>query len=159
MRRTDRQVTDINEIKKILDECYVCRVALLDKDMPYIIPLNYGYSEKEGKFEFYFHCAKEGKKLDLINENNNACFEIDGCHEFIEKEIDCQCGMAYKSVVAKGKAYIINDEKEQMEALHAIIYRCRGGCDTYNVAEKQLESIVIFKIVADEITAKQRINK
>ena len=42
MRRKDRQITEFNEIIEIIKKCDVCRIALNDKDFPYIVPLNFG---------------------------------------------------------------------------------------------------------------------
>lgn len=47
------------------------RLAMTDGLNPYIIPLNYGYTYEDGKLVIYFHCAKEGRKLDILKKNNN----------------------------------------------------------------------------------------
>ena len=49
MRRYDREITDKNEILEIMSRCDVCRLAFNDGDYPYILPLNFGIGEKEGK--------------------------------------------------------------------------------------------------------------
>ena len=77
MRRKDREIRDIDEIVRILNEAQVCRLALFDGEYPYIIPMCFGFDLDGDKLELYFHCAARGKKLDLIKENNRAAFEID----------------------------------------------------------------------------------
>ena len=57
MRRYDREITDKNEILEIMSRCDVCRLAFNDGDYPYILPLNFGIGEKEGKIVLYFHSA------------------------------------------------------------------------------------------------------
>ena len=42
MRRKDREVTDIKDIKNIIDRCDICRIALNNDGYPYILPLNFG---------------------------------------------------------------------------------------------------------------------
>ncbi|MDF2587373.1 MAG: pyridoxamine 5-phosphate oxidase family protein, partial [Anaerocolumna sp.] len=42
MRRTDREITDLNQIVDIMKRCDVCRLAFFDKEYPYIVPLNFG---------------------------------------------------------------------------------------------------------------------
>ena len=74
MRRTDREITDIKEIYKIMKKCEVCDIAFFDKDFPYIIPLNFGVTLKNGLFEIYLHGAGKGKKIDLLNKNNHVGF-------------------------------------------------------------------------------------
>ena len=59
MRRKDREITDLSEIREILEEGKVLRLALSIYDRPYIVPLFYGFEEKDGNFVFYMHSAKE----------------------------------------------------------------------------------------------------
>ena len=70
MRRKDKEITDEKVINEILEKAKVCRLALFDKDYPYIVPMNYGYKDNA----LFFHVAKEGKKIDLIKRNNNVRF-------------------------------------------------------------------------------------
>ena len=80
MRRTDRKISRTDEIESIIKKADVCRIALVDGNRPYIIPMNFGY-EKSKPSKIYFHCASDGRKLDLIRKNNNACFEMDTDHK------------------------------------------------------------------------------
>ena len=67
MRKADREIKDRDEILHLLDECQTIRLALHDQPYPYIVPLSYGWELAGDKICIYFHCAKEGKKLeDLI---------------------------------------------------------------------------------------------
>lgn len=68
MRRKDREVTEMEEIQQIFDECKVCRIGIMDENGPYIVPVNYGYVREEGKVILYIHGAREGKKIDLIRK-------------------------------------------------------------------------------------------
>ena len=49
MRRADREVTDINDIRQILDEGEVLHIALNNGVYPYILPVNYGYELSGGR--------------------------------------------------------------------------------------------------------------
>ncbi|MDD3174060.1 MAG: pyridoxamine 5'-phosphate oxidase family protein, partial [Herbinix sp.] len=89
MRRQDREVTNMDEIITIMKKCDVCRLALFDEEFPYIIPMNFGFTYQNGEIELYFHCAKAGKKLDLINLNPKVGFEMDCSHRLILDEKDC----------------------------------------------------------------------
>ena len=54
MTRREQQVTDINEIIEILEKSKVVHVGMIDGDMPYVVPMNYGYTyENEDDFLFY----------------------------------------------------------------------------------------------------------
>ena len=66
MRRKDREITDFDEMMKIIAKCDTCRLVLFDDEFPYIVPLNFGTDVEEGQLYLYFHSAKVGTKLDLI---------------------------------------------------------------------------------------------
>ena len=72
MRRKDREITDFDEMMKIIAKCDTCRLALFDDEFPYIVPLNFGTDVEEGQLYLYFHSAKVGTKLDLIRKNNKC---------------------------------------------------------------------------------------
>lgn len=60
MRRTDREITDAEKITQIIQTCHCCRLGFCDNGAVYIVPLNFGYAEENGKRVFYFHSAKAG---------------------------------------------------------------------------------------------------
>ena len=72
MRRNDREVTDINEIKNILNLCKTCHLAMVDGNMPYVIPLSFGYVMDGDTLTLYFHSAKEGRKIDILKRNGRV---------------------------------------------------------------------------------------
>ena len=51
----------------------VCRIALAKDNIPYIVPVSFGYDGES----IYIHTAKEGKKINIIKNNNNLCFEFE----------------------------------------------------------------------------------
>ena len=87
MRRRDREITDVEEMRQVLETCKVIHVGLHDGDDIYILPMNYGYTLEDGKLTFYMHGGVRGKKLDLIRRCSNAAFELDCDHELIQGRI------------------------------------------------------------------------
>ena len=59
MRRKDREVTDSQKIREIILSCRCCRLGFYDNGQVYIVPLDFGYYENNGRHVFYFHGAKE----------------------------------------------------------------------------------------------------
>lgn len=151
MRRKDREVTDPKSIQAIVDSCKVFRVAMSAQGMPYIVPLNFGYSCLDGRYEFYFHCAHQGKKLDILKQNSAVCFEMDTAHQLVEG--DSACSYSFKSVVGTGNAAIITGSKEKTSALQRIMKHQTGK--DFSFSKQQLESVTVCKITATEICAKQ----
>ena len=63
MRRKDREVTEMEEIQQIFDECKVCRIGIMDENGPYIVPVNYGYVREEGKVILSMVQEKEKRSI------------------------------------------------------------------------------------------------
>ena len=99
MTRREREVTDINEIIRILDTAKVLHLGLVDGDEPYVVPMNYGYTMQDGKLTVYLHGARRGRKLDLIRANPKVFFELDCGITPFEGDIACRYGITYESVM------------------------------------------------------------
>lgn len=155
MRRKDREITDLSEIEKIINQAYACRLALVDGNTPYIVALNFGYLSGNPS-KIYFHCAKEGKKLDVIAQNNNACFQLDINQELVVAEKACGFSMKFKSVVGFGKICRVENEQEKTDGLNLIMKQYTGK-DDFDFNPKMLNSIVILRLDIDVITGKQKI--
>lgn len=152
MRKFQREIKDFNEIIKLLDKCQTIRLGLFDKEYPYVVPLSFGYEVKDGKLFIYFHCAKEGKKIDLISDNNKVCVEADILNDY--KRTEHSVTADYESVIAYGKAQQVFDG-EAIHGLELLLAHC--GIDGYSPEQCWLTDIVaVYKISIDEITAKKR---
>jgi len=150
MRKTEREIKDRAEIESIIKQAQVCRVALALDNVPYIVPMNYGYRDNC----LYFHCATEGKKLDIIRQNNQVCFEMDLDYELVRStEKVCTWGSKYRSVIGFGKAYIIEKWQEKAAALNIVTQH--HGAPPYDFSEKELEKVSIIKIEISSITGKK----
>ena len=77
MRRSDREITDLDEILSIINDCKVIHLAMVDDGEPYLLPLNFGYTCEGGAFSFFCHSAREGRKLDILRKNPTVAFEMD----------------------------------------------------------------------------------
>ncbi|NMC57317.1 MAG: pyridoxamine 5'-phosphate oxidase family protein [Eubacteriaceae bacterium] len=153
MRRKDREITDRTEIISIMKKCDVCRLALFDDKYPYIVPLNFGLDYDDKNIFIYFHCADKGKKLDLINANNNVGFEMDTSHKLVISDSPCGCTMEYESIIGNGKIEILSEEKKE-EALDFIMAQYT---EKSNIAysEQYLKAVTILKLTVKNITCKR----
>ncbi len=65
MRRKDREVTDFDKMMEILSACDCCRLGLVDENGAYIVPLNFGYEEADGKlFLFSRRSSRKENRFD-----------------------------------------------------------------------------------------------
>jgi len=150
MRRKDKEIKDKKEIELIINKANVCRIALSDNNMPYIVPVNFGYKDNC----LYIHSATEGKKIEIIKKNNDICFEIDIAHEILQGKSACHTTMKYYSVIGYGKAYLIDDSEEKIKALNIIIEHYLPEIP-HEYSEKFLKKIVIIKVEIDNMTGKK----
>lgn len=156
MRRKDREITNIESIINIIESCKVFRVAMSVQDMPYIVPLNFGYSYKNDIFEFYFHSAMEGKKLDIIKINPLVCFEMDCNHELTRAELVCSYGYNYKSIIGNGKVQIVDNIEEKILYLKNLMKHQTGN--EFEFTNQQVTNVAVCKITVTEISAKKRMS-
>jgi uncharacterized protein len=150
MRKTEREIKDREEILSIIKQAQVCRVAFSADNVPYIVPMNYGYRDNC----LYFHCAAEGKKLDMIRQNNQVCFEMDLDYELVRStDKVCTWGSKYRSIIGFGQASIIEKWQEKAAALNIIT--AHHGAAHHDFTEKELEQVRIIKINISSMTGKK----
>ena len=154
MRRSDREITDITEIIKIIEKCDVCRLGLSDNNIPYIVPMNYGFEYDNDKLTLYFHGASEGKKHDIIAKNPVACFEIDCSHKLIEAEQACDYTMEYESVIGSGKIVQCVDKSEKINALKYLMKQYAKNKE-FDFPDHVVDSVKVFKLEVSEVTGKR----
>ena len=154
MTRREREITDIEEIRGILDRAKIVHVGMVDGNRPYVVPMNYGYTLNDGKLTFYLHGAMRGRKLDVIRANPNVFVEIDTDIVPFEGEVACKYGLCYSSVMGEGVAEIVEDTELKKEAL-SIFMKTQTGKD-FEFNDKMVSVVSIIKINISEFTAKKR---
>jgi len=154
MRRKDREITDFSEIIKVMEKCDVCRLALNDGGYPYIVPLNFGMAVEGEKITLYFHGAGEGKKYDLMRQDNRAGFEMDCSHKLVTDTKGCGCTMKYESVVGAGRIEIVPEE-EKYKALGALMgqYHEEG----FSFPEEAADRTAAMKLIVESVSGKRNL--
>jgi hypothetical protein len=150
MRRKDKEIVDRTLIDRIIDRADVCRVAFCDGNIPYIVPMNFGYRDDC----LYFHCAREGRKIEMLKKNENVCFEMDIEHELVKNEKPCEWGMKYYSVIGFGKAELVEGNDEKRKALDIIMSRYSDS-KSFEYPENILNNVKIIKVSITEISGKK----
>lgn len=153
MRRKDREITDLELINEIIQASDCCRIGIQDEDGVYIVPLNFGYQSIGGQNTFYFHCANEGKKLDLLKQHPYVGFELDTGHSVVRGEKGCDFTFLYRSVIGTGNMSQITDQTEKNAALAAIVAHY-GGSSTETFSQRELGSVTVLKLAVEQMTGK-----
>ncbi len=151
MRRINREIKDTKEIISVIKKNIICRIALVDGDKPYLIPVNYGYKDNA----LYIHTAKEGQKLDIIEKNHNIVFEIVDMMEHVVGKTPCEGTMRFVSVIGKGKVHIISDIEEKKKGLDIISKH--HGYDEYDFDDDEADTVTILKIDIEELKGKKAV--
>jgi len=151
MRRKDKEITDIRLIETVLEEANTCRIAMCDGDMPYVIPMNFGF--KDGCI--YLHSAKEGRKIELLKKNPKICFEVEA-YTAMKKpgENVCKTGVRYFTVIGTGEAELLSEDNEKKEALDIIVKKYTG-IPQHEYLSGSLASLTVIRIAIREMTGKK----
>ena len=104
MRRKDKLMTNLDTLALLSRGQEGVLGTIGDNGYPYTVIVNYVYYQ--GKL--YFHCAKEGYKLDNIKKNPKVSFSVYDNVEVIGKELNTK----YHSLVLFGKANVIDTTEE-----------------------------------------------
>ena len=120
MRRKDREM-DADFAREVLCKAPYVTVSMTCPDgLPYAVPLSLAKGEGD---VFYFHCAHEGKKLDCIAHQPTVCLSaVTKCKPTIGPKDD-SFTIEFRSAIAMGRAEIVTDEEEKIEALRLICQR------------------------------------
>jgi nitroimidazol reductase NimA-like FMN-containing flavoprotein (pyridoxamine 5'-phosphate oxidase superfamily) len=155
MRRSEFLVDDRGKIVEILDECKIMRVAMVDGDKPYIVPVNYGYELSDGVLTMYFHSAVVGRKIDIFNRNKNVCFELDCSFELVMGETACSTTCRYASIIGSGELEFLDSKEEKTNAFK-IMMKHQTGRDYNEFPEEALAKTAVMIIRSTDFTGKVR---
>ena len=153
MRVRKKEIRNPAVITGLLRQCHVGRLGTIGADgSPVIKPLNFVYLEGD----IYFHCAREGEKVEDIKRDERVCFEIDLPVGYVRSdENPCKAGYLYQSVIAKGRAFIVEEKEKKLRALKALMekYQPEGGYGPF--PEEKLMLTAVVRIILDHISGKE----
>lgn len=150
MRRKEREITSKERLNQIIENSKVMRIALCEKEQPYIVPVNYGYENDC----FYIHSASSGKKIDMIKNNKAVAFEIEGRLELVKGDKPCRFTMHYESIIGKGKISFVENYNEKIKGLNALM-RHYSEAESFSYDEEMVHRLLILKIEVETMTGKQ----
>lgn len=149
MRRKEKEIADRAEMEAVIAEAQVCRMALCAGDQPYVVPLCFGYADGT----FYFHCALEGRKLDIVKQNSNVCLELEAGVSLKTGGKACEWGMNFRSVIACGRAERVDEAEARRQALDLIMAHYAPG--QFDYGEAALAKIVVLQVKTTSMTGKR----
>lgn len=153
MRRSDREIKDINLIEKFIAKEQILRIAFYDDGDIYIVPVNYGYVFEDNHFRFYFHGAKAGRKFELSQKKPKVGFEIDGNYELTDGDIACDYSAKFQSVIGTGTLGIVDDKDEKILGLNKLMKQTTRK-ESWSYSDEMLRTTAIFRLDVDKMSCK-----
>lgn len=145
MRRKDREITDFSKMIEILKSCDCCRIGLVDGNEAYIVPMNFGYNITDDQVVLYFHCAKEGRKIDLLPKQTVVSFEMDTKHQLTGGDLGCDFTYLYQCIMGTGTLDIISNRTDKIYALQRIMDHYTKKSD-WEFEPKYVEAVQILSL-------------
>lgn len=152
MRRKDREVTTQKDLLGMIARFKVCRLGLWDGREVYVVPLNFGYEERDGSLTLFFHCAREGRKLDILQTRPEVSFEMDGDHVLVKGATPCQYSYAYGCVMGRGIVEFLREDGEKMHALGRIMLHQTGREAAFTPG--MVRSVCVLRLRVETISGK-----
>jgi uncharacterized protein len=154
VREPQRGVYDRETIYKILDEGLVCHVGFSVDGQTFVIPTLYARVDDA----IYFHGSAASRMLRNVAEGANVCLTVTLTDGIVLARSVFNHSMNYRSVVALGKAMLVDGLQEKLEALHAFTEKILPGRweDARQPNEKELKATNILRLPLTEVSAKVR---
>src|SRR3972149_9026379 len=152
-RRKDREITNIDELKRILKTTKYVTIALCMENEPYLVSLSHGYDEKRNCI--YLHCASEGKKLVYAKSNNKVWGQA-----VQDYGVTDECDYAYTSVHFSGRLVMIEDLREKQHAIEVMVRQLSPNPDAKlaKIKPEKRATTAMGGIDIEGMTGKQHMN-
>lgn len=159
IRNHKLECTDKEKIDRLLTKAPTGYLGLSTDGVPYVVPLNFVWTNGF----IYVHGAAEGRKIDMLRENQHVCFTVSEHYGTMVHPIPAKTDTAYMSVILFGKAEIISDLDEATAAMQALLTKYVPGYYSSPLSKTHVEKYrsslgsrtVVIKIRPDAITAKE----
>lgn len=157
MRRLDREIKDQKALKQLLSHSQYLVLSMADGDEPYAVPLGYVYDEAENTV--YFHCAKDGKKMEFLKRNP----KVWGLVVLDEGIMEGACVNLYASAMFSGRVEWVSDISEKIRVMNLFAEKLSRDVEgvklriqkIFGGGEAALAGVVFAKIVVEELTGKR----
>ena len=143
------------EMEKILEEMKYGFLGLSNDGNPYVIPMSYAYQPNK----IYLHASLKGLKLEYIKNNPQVCFTVAELQQLITNHDPCEFAMRYRSVMARGKAILLEETEEKMAALQIIAAKYSPDSASSAIDSHKANSVAVIIIEIEELTGKYNVDK
>lgn len=151
MRRTDKQITDTEKMKNILESTKYVTIAMCKDNSPYLVTISHGYERKRNCI--FFHCAKEGKKIEFLKANSRVWGQALNDLGYLVG----QCNHLFETVQFSGRVTFLETLEEKREALECMIRHLEKDPEQAlaKIKSERLEGTMFGRIDIEYVTGKQ----
>jgi len=153
-RLPKRAKYDRETVYSILDAGFVCHVGFSVDGQPYVIPTNYGRSGEM----LYLHGSAASRMLRTLSEGVPVSVTVTHIDGLVLARSAFHHSVNYRSVVILGKARLVEDPAEKMEALRVFTEHVMKGRwdDVRQPTEQELKATTVLALPLEEVSAKIR---
>jgi nitroimidazol reductase NimA-like FMN-containing flavoprotein (pyridoxamine 5'-phosphate oxidase superfamily) len=154
VREAERAVYDREVAYRILDEGFLCHVGFVADGQPFVIPTSYGRKDDS----LYIHGSAASRMLRNLKESVPVCVTVMLLHGLVLARSIFNHSMNYESVVILGKAALVEDPVEKLEALRLLSEHIIPGrwADSRQPNERELKATSVLRVPIEEFSAKVR---
>ena len=152
MRRSEKEIKDLDVIKVILRSARYVTLALCRDNQPYLVTLSHGYDGEKNCL--YFHCADQGKKLDILKVNNGVWGQAIVDLGYVQGK----CDHLYQSVHFRGEVFFLEKNRDKKTALEVMIRQLEknpGKVMAEQLGATSIRRVVIGRVDIKELWGKQ----
>jgi nitroimidazol reductase NimA-like FMN-containing flavoprotein (pyridoxamine 5'-phosphate oxidase superfamily) len=154
VREPDRGVYDRETVDRILDEGFLCHVGFAVEGQPFVIPTSYGRKDSN----LYIHGSAASRMLRQMKDGIQICVTVTLLDGLVLARSIFNHSMNYRSVLILGKATLVDDPAEKLEALRVLSEHIIPGRwdDVRQPNERELKATSVLRLPITEFSAKVR---
>jgi len=165
MRRREKEIQNREVLEELLRSAPVCRIGLapvpdsegeerphadsLYAGYPLVVPVHFVHAGGR----IYIHSARQGRKIEMLRRNPKVCVEIDEFHGLKPAQKACEYGTRFRSLIALGRARIVEDAGDKRRALQLLMEKYSGR--SFDFSKREIDKVAIIEIRIEEVTGKQ----
>lgn len=159
MRRAGREVRDLAELRFVVERSAVVRVGSVDAEGPFVVPMSFGFeldeSGDEPRWTFWLHSAREGRKADAWAADPRVALELDVPAGVVRGDYSCAFSYAYESVMASGRASLVEGRAEKVRGLRLIMDHMAPG-EPVSFSDEAVARVAVWRVDVGRLTGKRR---
>ena len=145
-----QEISDREAQIEIIRRSQVCHLGMVDGDMPYVLPFNFGFDDPY----IYLHSSFVGRKIETLKKNNNVCLSFSLDYDLFKQNeaVACSWSMKYRSVMVFGRVVFIEDIEEKRKAMDALMRQFSN--ESFKYSDAAMNHVCVMRVEIDKMTGR-----